>query len=446
MAILKKLDDIDPNLMNDLINNDIMVYEDIQGAKIFVNWDGENFVIRPKTITAEPINMIDLAMQKFYNLAYNYLQSLDSRVKSLLSKNWWFRFEYFPDNQPANIKYDKIPKNNLVLTAIVKNGKHDYTIEELMEYANLFNCDSLPVIYYGKLNDRQVQAIKTFLGTSEKDLEFVFGLKNFGFFFYKILNPQLEHSFLMEKDDFQDNIQRLIINYSKDKKDISFSILNPLYKKMSEINETEFTEIYSLILINFLDYSQLIDIKDIKVSGDTKEKIYINIISRLFNMYISDCADDIRNFEIIIPEFFTKDNYRINKELIDNKLTLDYLNEDPKFEYIFKIVLGSLKRQQKKAIGLFTDSTLILFNNFVNKISKIIDDKLNIGHEEELSKTGLMDFSQFYKIKYDKDSKGDVYPDVYTEFGNKEEGGEKKGKNGKKGGETDMEEVKGLSK
>jgi hypothetical protein len=40
---LKTSDKID-----DILDNEIVVYEDIQGSKIFVKWDGENFTIKPK--------------------------------------------------------------------------------------------------------------------------------------------------------------------------------------------------------------------------------------------------------------------------------------------------------------------------------------------------------------------------------------------------------------
>ena len=116
-------------ILNDLFNDEIFVYEDVQGSKIWVNWNGKEFEIRPKSISSEPINLIDLAMQNYYNPALNYLNSLDERVKSLLNRKWWFCFEYFPDNQPANIEYNRVPKNQLVLSSINKSGKYEFLID-----------------------------------------------------------------------------------------------------------------------------------------------------------------------------------------------------------------------------------------------------------------------------------------------------------------------------
>ena len=239
----------DKELIDELFNSEITVFEDIQGTKIFINWDGEHFSFKQSKIDNNTINLVDIALQKFYNSVIDYLSSIDSRVKSLLNKKWWFGFEYFPDNQPANIRYTKVPKHNLILTSIWK-GKFEYTEAELIEYANLFNVDPLPIIFKGKLSQPQIEAIKYFLMTSKKDLEYVFEQSNFSYFFYRLLDPQSTNSFLME-DQFNDNLEKIIIK--SDKLKSNFQILNPLYNRLSDTNTTEYVEIYSLILINFLE-------------------------------------------------------------------------------------------------------------------------------------------------------------------------------------------------
>lgn len=421
MAKIVTLNDND-SILDEIFSKEIVIFEDVQGSKIYVNWDGEHFTIKPKSLNAEPINIVDLALQRYYNKAINFFYGLDDRIKSLLPKSWYFCFEYFPDNQPANIRYDYAPKNNLILTGICKGKKFNYLVDELREYSNLISTDYLPIMFKGKLNEPQIEAIKYFINTSVSDLEYVFGENNFSFFFYKLLNPKCDSSFLME-DEFQKNMEKLIIRL--DGKDKSFQILNPLYQRVSETNNTEFTEIYSLLLVNFLDYCQLIDLDSIPITGDKRDVMYINLMSRLYNMYMKDTKEDIENFEFSIPKFFDKDKFKINIELVDNKLTRDYIEDNPKLEYIYKVILGSFNKERSKPIGLFTDKTLELFNIFIKKLNKKIDNALNKLHEDELAQHGLLDFDKYYNIKYDVDGAGEVYPDVYDEF---EEPGEKKKK------------------
>ena len=132
----------------------------------------------------------------------------------------------------------------------------------------------------------------------------------------------------------------------------------------------------------------------------------------------------------MVPEFFDKEKFKINTELISNKLTKDYIRESGKLEYIFKAILGSFNKKRKKPIGVFTDNTVILFNGFVDDIDKYIDRYLNKLHEVELTRSGLLDFGDFFDIQYDQDGEGEVYPDVYSEF---EKGGADKKKKGKGG-------------
>jgi hypothetical protein len=401
-------------LLSGVLSDDIVVYEDIQGSKIWVNWNGKEFIIKPKSISNEPINMIDLAMQNFYNQGLNYLNSLDDRIKSLLNKKWYFCFEYFPDNQPANIEYDRVPKNNLVLTSINKSGKYEFNLEEIDEYARLFDVDSIPIIFSGKLTETMKEAIKYFINTSEDDLEYIFGEKSFSYFFYKILNPSLQNSFLMNSEDFQKNVEKLIIRTTKD--DYSFELLNPLYSRMDVDNSTDFVEIYTLILINFLNFSQSVNVGDIKIKGNRKEECYIYLISKLYNVYISEVKEDLINFDFVVPDFFDKDKFKINTQLITNKLTKDYITEHPKLEYIFKVILGSFNKKRKKPIGVFTENTVKLFNKFVDEIDDHINFYLGKMHEIELGKAGLLDFGDFFEIKYDTDGAGEIYVDIYSEF------------------------------
>lgn len=428
----------DEDLINKILSSEITVFEDIQGSKIFVNWDGQEFQIKAKSISNDPLNLIDLTLQNYYNKAINYFLSFSDRVKGLMDKKWWFCFEFFPDSQPANIEYNRVPKNNLVLTTIVKGSKFECSIDELEEYARLFDVDVLPYLFKGKLDSQSIEAIKYFLNTSEKDLEYVFGEKSFAYFFFKLLNPQLQNSFLME-GDFQKNMEKIIIQV--DGLDMSFEILNPLYVRFSESNSTDFIEIYTLILVNFLNFCGTINFNEIKLKGTKREELYINLICKIFNIYLSEVKEDLANFEFVVPEFFDKEKFRINIELIPNRMTRSIISENKKFEYIFKVILGSFNKKRKKPIGIFTENTITIFNNFVDKINKKIDTTFNRKSEVDLTRSGLLDFGDFFEIKFDTDGEGEVYPDVYKEI-EKEESGLEKKKKGFKGDKVGFSPMK----
>lgn len=427
MGKIKTLNGVEnENILDDIFNNEIIVHEDIQASKIWVNWDGDKFSIKPKSVNNDELNFIDLSLQNYYNPAINYFNNFDKRVKGLMPKKWWFCFEFFPDQMPANIEYQRMPKNGLVLTAISKSGKYEYSIEELDEYSRLFNVDTLPIIFQGILSDDMKEAITYFINTSENDLEYVFGESSFAYFFYKILNPNSTNSFLMN-DRFQENLEKIVIKL-KDK-DLSFQILNPLYQRVSEENSTEFTEIYTLILVNFLTFCQTINLEDVKIKGKRRDELYVYLICKLFNMYATEVKEDLINFDFTVPQFFDKEKFKINVELIPNKLTREFIEENSKLEYIFKVILGSFNKKKKKPIGIFTENTVIIFNKFVDDIQTYLDNTLKKVREVQFKQVGLLDFGQFFEIEYDSDASGAVYPQVWDEIesGSEYKKGNKKG-------------------
>lgn len=411
---------------------ELIVYEDVQGSKIFVQYNVDNnlFTIKPKSVKNDPLNFVDLSIQKYWNLAYLYFHTLPQYITDILNPNWIFVFEYLPSMETNNIKYNRIPKNNLILTSIIKSGKHVFNYEEILEYSNLFDVDPIPVIFNGKLNTKQLEVLNLYLKTSEEDLKFVFGEESFAKFFYNILNPYVENSFLMENGEFNNNVEKIIIRIDGDT-EYSLSILNPLYLKNTEENHTEHSHVFSLIIISFLEFLQLKDIDKIKVSGLTKDELYVNLISILFNDYIYNMKDDINSWEIFVPNFIKDDKFKINIDLIKNKETRELIKSSEKIEYFYKIILGTFRRHKKKPIGIMRESTIEIFNRTVDIISNYIESLININRDYIFQKIDLLNFGEYFNLKFDRDSTGIVYPDINPEFKKEEENQHKKG-SGKK--------------
>jgi len=81
MSRLVNLNSVDDKILDEIFKDDIIIYEDVQGSKIWVNSDSSGFTIKPKSISNEPINMVDLAMQNYYNSAVRYFNTFDSRMQ-----------------------------------------------------------------------------------------------------------------------------------------------------------------------------------------------------------------------------------------------------------------------------------------------------------------------------------------------------------------------------
>jgi hypothetical protein len=418
--------------ISSLQDQELIVYEDIEGTKLYIQYNGDRFIIKTKSFKGDELNFVDLTVQKYYNKAFAFFHTLPSYITDILNKNWWFVFEYLPDEISSNIKYKKVPKNNLILTSIVKYNKHKFNYDEIVEYSNLFGVDPIPLIFKGKLTSKQLEVINLFLKTSDDDLKFIFGEDNFAKFFYNILNPSIDNSFLMEDGEYNNNLEKIIIKIDGNDK-YTFEILNPMFEKNKDNNMTEHSQIYSLIIINFLEFLQLVNIEKYKPKGLTNDEMYINLICDIFNDYIFNMKEDIEKWDIIIPEFIKKDKFKININLIRNNKTREYIKSNSKIEYIFKIILGSYNKKRKKPIGIMTDNTVELLNNMVVRIKKHIDNLLNINKEYRFKKIDLLNFGEYFNLKTDKDGSGEIYTDIGVQFEDEEKTEITKGKKGKKG-------------
>jgi hypothetical protein len=135
---------------------------------------------------------------------------------------------------------------------------------------------------------------------------------------------------------------------------------------------------------------------------------------------------DFIRWEIDIPPFFTEDKFKINTEFLQNTETLIWLRKNTKFEYIFKSILGSFNKKRNKPVGVFNEQTLQLFNSTVENLNYVLDWQLNLNRDYQYQRSDVKDFQEFMDLKYNTDSKGKVYPDVYSEFGADKDKGKKK--------------------
>jgi len=188
--------------------------------------------------------------------------------------------------------------------------------------------------------------------------------------------------------------------------------------------------------LKFLEFCQLIDINKYKSKKITKEELYVDVVCLIFNDFMKNCKNDLLKWEFTIPSFFKDDKFKINTDLIYSSETKDHIKSHEKIEYVFKCILGSFSKKRKKPIGIFNNTTLNLFNELVDKISISIDKYLKINREYSLQKQDLVNFKDYFDLKYNKDIEGDIYPDVYSEYeaspeekkGKKKEFEDKKGK------------------
>jgi len=377
--------DTGKQLIEDLFKDYLVVTEKLSGSSFSFKKSGEgiNFY---KGKNHRPINLIDRTMMVYYEKPIHYIKSIVTKNLSSIPDNWMFCFQYFPHNSPGIITYDRLPKNNLVLSHISvtsPSGKVLKVIEDprvLNDWANALGVTALLPIFKGYLTEDQKKKITKFLDTPKEDQSAIFNTNSFAEYLLKILNPSIQSTTL--QNDLKKPIESIIFKFYKSgtKQVIAAKLIDPytinLMKEKEPIDLRKMpADINEIILLDLLAFIEERGIKKHEILGDTEDMRYIELVSNIFNDYVTKRGKDITKIDIEKAEFAKGDEFDLNVELIPSQRTKDILNSNPKLKDLFKIILGSLKKKRKNTGNIMTPSVIEDFNKMVDKVIDVIQTK-----------------------------------------------------------------------
>lgn len=375
-----------------------------------------------KRNTETPISLIDRTLMKLYENPIHYFEGFDETVLNKIPAKWRFGMEYFANDHPQEISYDRLPKNGLVLSYIhVKNsnGKLVRTIQdkkELDQWADLLQIERSPIIFQGTLNDDQKIKIMDFMDTPFEKLVDKFKTDSFVKFIISVLNPKLKKTTL--NDDLNKSIEGIVFRFGDedDKEVILAKMVDPVFElvakdKAEAKTEDEPNDIFQLTVIDMMNFVDSINITKIKPKGKDLETRYLNFISNVFNDFVTRYGDKYKDLNFNEPEFMKKKNFDINFEFIKNDKTVDLINENDAYKKLFKIFLASFRKKKKKPNGIFSIEVIKQFNATVDKIQDYLSQGVSVVSESEIPT-----FGEFKLLKgYVQDADSEV--DSFVTFG-----------------------------
>lgn len=420
--------DAGKQLIEDLFKDYLVVTEKLSGSSFSFKKSGEGVTFY-KGKNHRPINLIDRTMMVYYEKPIRYIKSLVSKNLSSIPDNWMFCFQYFPHNSPGIITYDKLPKNNLVLSHISvtsPTGKVLKVIEDprvLNDWANALGVTALLPIFKGYLTEDQKKKITKFLDTPKEDQSAIFNTNSFAEYLLKILNPSIQSTTL--QNDLKKPIESIIFKFYKagTKQVVAAKLIDPytinLMKDKEPVELRKLpADINEIILLDLLAFIEERGIKKHEILGDTEDMRYIELVSNIFNDYVTKRGKDIKKIDIEKAEFAKGDEFDLNVELIPSQRTKDILTENPQLKDLFKIMLGSLKKKRKQGGNIMTPTVIEDFNKMVGKVIDVIkteddgkfktfDDYLKIkstnesllpNAEEMLVEEKVLDYNEFINL------------------------------------------------
>lgn len=377
--------DAGKQLIEDLFKDYLVVSEKLSGSTFSFKKDGDTIVFY-KGGNQRPINLIDRTIMIYYEKPINYIKSITSKKSSTLPSDWRFCFQYFVNTNPGLILYDNLPENNLVLTHIKVMSSGDKVtkvIEDprvIRDWANVLGVTPLLPLFKGYLTEDQKKKIKEFLDTPKEDHAEIFSTNSFAEYLLRILNPNIQSTTL--QNDLKKPIESIVFKFYKSgtKQVIAAKLIDPytinLMKEKEPIDMRKApADINEIILLDLLAFIEERGIKKHEILGDAEDTRYIELVSNIFNDYVTKRGKDIAKIDIEKADFAKGKEFDLNVELIPSQRTKDILNSNPKLKDLFKIILGSLKKKRKNTGNIMTPSVVEDFNKMVDKVTDVIQTK-----------------------------------------------------------------------
>ena len=359
--------------LDNLMNNYVIVYEKLNASTLSFRRI-ENELHFYKGVDKEEITQTNLALYSYFQKGIDYIKNVSLVFYREFPENWLFKFQYFVDNKTNVIEYDYIPKNNLILTCIDSGTNIIEDPDILKKWADRLQVDYSKPLFQGFLSEFQKEKINDFVQGKHQDNV------PFSQYLTTLLNPTLTHS--AYKDGFDGGVDSFIFKFysPNNKKCVCAKIMDPYmlsvinngdnsFDKDKHNNETE------IILTNFIAFLQTIKLDEIKVEGNNDDERYLDLICKLFNLYI----DKEKKLFSGIKTEKVDENYGVNFNNIKNEETKKLLKDNPNLVTTFQIIVGNFTEYKNpndvNPLSLLNTDLINMFNHEVDKIKEISKEK-----------------------------------------------------------------------
>lgn len=369
-------------VVSEKLNATRLCFERTEGGLVFYKKDGK-------------ITSIDRTMSSLYEGPIKFIESLPKEDLDKLPTGFKYGMRYFHNTKPANISYDKLPLNGLVLTDIkTPKGKIVDDVSVLNGISDLLRVEKPPIIWYGKLDQSQKTRILEYLRTPEDELVKRFSTNSFTKYIISILNPELKSTAL--KDDIEKPIDSIIFKFISEESNEVFhaKAIDPVITQINRSNEEEREpqDLYGIILSDLVEYIKVTGLQKYGLKETDPDARYLELISQIYLQYMKKNGYKYAGIEIDPLSFASVPEFDLNTGFIKNEKVRALIKESTINKHIFKILMGSFQKPKKKPSGTVTqmliDDTL--------EVSKKIKDKVE---EKVAESSSFPTFDDFFRKK-----------------------------------------------
>ena len=366
------------NFTKILLKNTIYIAEKLDGISFNVKKTEEGFVYFKKNMN-KPISVLDRTIISLYEKPILLFSTLSENIVNSIPNGYVFTFEYFPNHNPVNIKYDYIPKNNLVLTNVINSLNNESAIN-LQNWAKLFNTEWSEFLNRDWGSEQVL--LKSFSNKQISEIIDMIGTDNIKTKIYELF-PYPNGK---DRNTLHSDTTKMIegfVFYTGDKKYPFFKLITREYydafikKRDNKIKDRKSNDIVNLVILDFINYYTNSDNSDIidlfTPLNEDKDKLYIELISYLFVGYIENNNRWVGT-KFPKPRFADSEFFDLNLKFIENSRAIKFINESQTNKDIFKILLSYFRKSSINKGGLIDDNKIKIIAAFKN----VINNKLNL--------------------------------------------------------------------
>ncbi len=351
-----------------------------------------------------PITLIDRTLMKYYEKPIQYIESLPPNILEKIPRGWRFGLEYFANRQPVEITYDRLPKNNLILSYVHKmgdGGKIDNTIQDkskLDNWSDILGVERPPIIFQGILDQDQKSELLDFLNTPFKELVEKFKTQSFVRFIISTLNPDLEKTAL--NDSLDKDVEGIVFRFGdpdKEGETVLAKMVDPIFteiakEKFADKQSKKPSDFLGITLLDVMNFILEKGISEFEVEGDNDDERYISFMSDVFVKFLDEYSDKYKGTDFEEPEYLQREEFRLNFEKVKDKRVLRYVKKDQAFESLFKLILNSFRKIKTRSGGIVTSGMKDQLNLLIHDIKDFIK-KAN----EKINESKFVSFGEFKK-------------------------------------------------
>lgn len=372
--------------LTSLLNNFVIINEVIDGAFFGVKkTTSDEFKYFKKS---GEISYVDRVLMKYYNPVISYFENMPLEKRQRIPSHVYFGFEYLTKKDSVSSKYDKLPKNNLVLSYIHKlddSGKVVSTIQSkvvLDRWADYLGVERPPIIFEGKLDDEQKTAILEFVYAQPSELFKKFKTTSFTKYIISILNEGQETAFL--KDTKDSGIDAIVFRFYDEKQEkpeakvFLAKMVDPIFKKEGEDQprENKSQDYIWLILIDLMNQFEVYSIDRLtEMCGESAsfEEKYLSLINGVFKDFVKEYSKKYEGLQLEVPEYLNRPEFNLDTDLIKDPEVKRLVQANPTYAEVYKILLNFFRKPRKKSTaGFFNADLLTQLNLIIKKIKNVI--------------------------------------------------------------------------